>query len=125
MPTPTPPAAGFNISSYLKPAQVQMDITLVSSLVMSMISAPTKTAIHDVATGLLELAMADVTVAEIDALIADAKVSVPAADVAFFHLLLNGGVATLNLVLAKFGTHNPEIVAYAEAIANGLLAGGF
>jgi hypothetical protein len=115
----------INISSFLNPTQVQADITMVGSFVISMVSPATKTAVHDIAEGLLQLSEAAVTVAEIDALIADAKVSVPPADAAIFGLLLNGSVAILNLMIAKFDTKNPEVVAYADGIANGILDAGF
>ncbi len=117
--------AAINISSFLNPQQIQSDITLVGSFVLSSVSAETKKAVHDVAEGLLELAEADVTVEEVDALMVDAKISVPPNDLAIFGLLLNGAVAILNLMIAKFDTHNVGVVAYAESIANGLLSAGF
>ncbi len=117
--------AAINISSFLNPQQIQSDITLVGSFVLSTVSAETKKAVHDVAKGLLELSKSDVTVAEVDALMVDAKISVPPNDLAILGLLLNGSVAILNLMIAKFDTHNVEVVAYAQAISNGLLSAGF
>ncbi len=117
--------AAINISSFLNPQQIQADITLVGSFVLSTVSPATKKAVHDIAEGLLELAESDVTVAEVDALMVDAKISVPPNDLAIFGLLLNGSVAILNLMIAKFDTRNLEVVAYVESIAKGLLSAGF
>ncbi len=98
---------------------------MVGSFVLSTVSPATKMAVHDVAVGLLELSESDVTVAEVDALMVDAKISVPTNDLAIFGLLLNGSVAILNLMIAKFDRHNVEVVSYVKAISNGLLAAGF
>jgi hypothetical protein len=124
-PASSPAPAEITIPTYLQPAAIQADITMFAPMVLGMISTATKGAIHDVAEGMLELADGAVTVAEIEQLMTDAKISVPAADVWVFGLLLNAALAGINIAIVKYGADAPEVAAYLEGISDGLLAAGF
>lgn len=104
------------VSSLATPANVQIAISVLGAAVQSKITASDKEVIHQVATALKALTTATVdstTVAPIENLI-------PQLSNQYAKSLVSAGLIDLNLALAKFGSHNATVLAYATAVGNGL-----
>jgi hypothetical protein len=118
-----PAKTSTTIASYLTPANIQTDIEIAGTFLGGLLSPATKTILVTFANDLLALAQGALTVQAVDQLIADAKLNIPAADAAIVNVILTGALAVLNIAIVKFGSHNVEVIDYAEAIANGILVG--
>ena len=95
------------------PAQVQADVSVLAALTKPHIPANAQAQIHKWATQLASLA--DLNAAQLVALI-------PKTGNATADAMIASSTAFLNMALAKFGEHNPTTLAYAHAVANGLLS---
>ncbi len=95
------------------PQQVQIDVTLLGSVAKSRIPANAQAQIHTFATQLS--ALADLNTAQLVALI-------PKTGNAIADALIASSSGFLNMALVKWGEHNATTLAYAHAVANGLLA---
>src|ERR1700735_3660105 len=87
-------ATTSTLSSLTTPSQVQADLTVAGSLVVSKVSATAKADIHTFATDLLSLSTATLTSAEIQSFV---PANVPAADQALVTGLIDGGTVVINL----------------------------
>lgn len=113
-----------NIASFLTPANIQGEIAMFGMFVAGAASPATKSILTTLANDLLALATANVTVAQVDDLIAATKLKIPVADQAIVSFVLTGVLGILNLILNSFAGHNAQIVAYVNAVANGILEAG-
>jgi hypothetical protein len=109
------------LSQLATPANVQVSITVLGEAASSKLTANDKTILHTFAKSLLALTAANVDSATISALVP----STSSASSAFVQPLIQTALVELNLALAKFGQHNVTVLAYANAVGNGLLGAGF
>jgi hypothetical protein len=110
-----------NVQDFLKvlgsPAQVQWDVQTLGSIAKPRItSAKALADIHEFAVDLL--AASDLDASKLVALI-------PHTGNAAADALIASAVSYINSVIAKVGSHNPTTLAYAKAVANGLIGAGF
>jgi hypothetical protein len=100
---------------------VQTTIKVLGSLALPKVAASDKAVVHQFATDLLSLAAANVDSTTIAALTA----KIPAKVSPYVTSLIAASTTSLNLALAKFGSHNATVLAYVNAVGNGLLQAGF
>ena len=95
------------------PAQVQIDVSVLSAIAKPRIPANAQAQIHQWATQLA--ALADLNTAQLVALI-------PKTGNATADALIASSSGFLNMALARWGEHNPTTLAYVHSVANGLLS---
>ena len=95
------------------PAQVQADLTIIGAIAKPKISSEAQARIHQFANYLSKAAALDTT--ELVAMI-------PKTGSINGDALISAAVAYLNSTIAKYGANNQTSLAYAHAVANGLLA---
>lgn len=96
------------------PSQVQEDVTYLGRRAKQYISAENQVKIHNFATQLNTTANLDLSV--LYALLPQTTGSITG------DILLASAKTTLSLIVSIYGANNPTTLAYAHAIANGLLA---
>jgi hypothetical protein len=104
-----------NVETFLgSPSQVQADVTYAGARVKQYVSAGNQAKIHNFATQLSTTANLDLSA--LFALLPTTTGSWTA------DLVIANAKAVLTLVVNKWGSNNPTTLAYAHAVANGLLA---
>jgi hypothetical protein len=114
-------ASCANVQDFLKvlgtPAVVQWDVQTLGQIAKPRITSDkAKAAIHEFAVNLL--AASDLDTSKLVAMI-------PHTGNAEADALIAAAVSYINSVIAKVGSHNPTTLAYAKAVANGLIGAGF
>jgi hypothetical protein len=109
------------IAALLNPPDVQLALAVGGAAIMKYIPAADKAAVHTFATTLQAL-----TVGQLDAAtIAPLMPVISPAAAPYLNPLINGALIDINLALLKFGQHNASVLAYTQAISQGLLSAGF
>lgn len=114
-------ASAPQLATVATPANVQAAITALGALVAPKVTAGDKAIVDQFATDLLALAMANVDAANLAVITG----KIPGNVSSYTAGLIAAATADLNLALAKFGSHNATVLAYVEAVGNGLKAAGF
>lgn len=113
------------VKSLLSAEQIEKDIVFAGSQVSGKVSAQAKAAIHEGAVELKALVASGVTSADVSAIFAKVKLSIPAADAPVVGLVVDGALIVINQSIAKFGEHNPMVITYVNDVAQGFLDAGF
>ena len=114
-------ASAPQLATLATPANVQTSISVLGALVAPKVTAGDKAIVDQFATDLLSVAMADVTSANLAVITA----KIPASVCSYTAGLIAAATADLNLALTKFGEKNPTVIAYFQAVGNGLKSAGF
>jgi hypothetical protein len=108
-------------SSIASPASVQVAITVLGGLAAPKVSASDKALVHKFAADILALSMGQIDSATITSIIPP----IPASASPYVGPLIQAAVTDLNLAIVKFGQHNATVLAYAQAVGNGIFGAGF
>lgn len=121
----TPGVTSKSVGTILTPTQLQADAQFAGSQVVSVVSVQAKATIHQIATDLVAISADNATTANLTQLVSQLRVTVPTQYQSGYTLAVDAIAAGLNAATTSFGDHNPQVVAYAQAVGNGLLAAGF
>src|SRR5450432_4648243 len=104
------------LSSLATPGNVQVSITVLGEAASSKLTSNDKVILHKFATALLALTSANVDSTTISGLVP----SMSGSTSSFVQPIIQTALVELNLALAKFGSHNATVLAYAKAVGQGL-----
>ena len=109
------------LGSLATPGNVRSVLAVGGAGIMSKVTASDKAQIHKFATALVSMVASQLDSATVNSYLPQ----ISSSSSVFVQPLITLSVVEINTAIAKFGAHNAQIVAYAQAVGNGLLDAGF
>jgi hypothetical protein len=112
---------GNQATTLATPENVQKVVSQGGAAIIGSVTDHDKAVLHRVAVTLLALTSATVDESAINGLVT----YIPQLGNPYAKIVVNNALLVLNMALTSFGSHNAKILAYTNAVGNGLISAGF